>query len=232
MKKEGLSHVEIILSFVIFVFSILIALSFIPPFGDSVAAEASAYSVRHSLLNALQIQVERQTIIVHPPIMNKSIAVNVLFVQGKTIHAENESGTILAVERVQDTVRFNWNASMGRVIYLYAGNFSVTPGVSQNVAINEALYSRGAFLRERIISEESMRVFKENYDRTYAPFKTALNLSQSVDFSFSLIFDDGSRIDAVRQIPADSQVYSQSTRVHVQRLNGARSFATLEVKVW
>jgi hypothetical protein len=73
---------------------------------------------------------------------------------------------------------------------------------------------------------------KNDYNSNYLGLKEKFNLPNRVNFGFSLIFDDNSKIEGLRNVPRNTEVYSASGRVEVLRKDGKIEFANLVVRIW
>ncbi|MBU0760645.1 MAG: hypothetical protein KJ600_04640 [Nanoarchaeota archaeon] len=234
--KKGVSHVEIILAFVIFIAAVGFALYFFNP-GDSdrLVGTSLTYAFREIKQNA-SVGVETFSVVIDDVAVvtggSDTIAMNFPGVEGKT-RVETYDGEVLNSSHVADIVNVNtdnWNG-IDFLFVKFGEEFVETAGLSGTE--NATYYEIGSSNLKEVISEKRILNLKDAYDADYYSLRGEdnFNLPDRVNFGFSLVFDDGS-IEAEREIPASLEVFSDTERVEVLRDGGEIVFADLMVKLW
>jgi hypothetical protein len=237
MKKRGISHVEIILSFVLFVVAVGFALYIFSPGGGSRIAESSLDYSFIEIMRNTSTPVETFSVIINKSEIRESlIALNFSGVSGNT-SVETYGGENLDSSRFGDLVIVEGLPSTGwstiDMIYISFGKEFDEDGLA-HTSVNESYYSIGSSVSQKIISEKNFLSLNSTYYSNYSQLKgrNQFNLPQRVDFGFSLIFEGNDSIIAEKKIPAGLESFSETRRVEVLRTNGDIVFADLIVKVW
>lgn len=236
MKKRGISHVEIILSFVLFVVAVGFALYIFSPGGGSRIAESSLDYSFIEITRNTSTSVETFSVIINKSVITGNlIALNFSGVLGNvSVRTYNEEkldssrfGDLVIVEGPSS----GWSNT--DLIYVSFGQEFGDDGLAQ-VEVNNSYYSIGSSISKKIVSEKNFLSLNSTYYSSYSSLKgrNQFNLPQRVDFGFSLVFEDNDSIVSEKKIPAGLESFSESRRVEVLRTNGEIVFADLNVKVW
>lgn len=234
MQKRGISHVEVIISFVLFVTAIGFGLYFFNT-GDSTRLVDSvmAYSFREIEQNTTS-QVEIFSVKINKNLVSSgAIGMNFDGVDGN-VRAQNYDGDSLNSFRAGNLVYVasqSW-ANNDFIYVIFSDEFE--NGASLSGESNPALYEIGSSEVKKVISEKKFIELKKAYDLDYTGLKDQdnFNIPKRADFGFSIVFDDGRKISAEKEIPSGFDVFSENKRVEVLREDGSIVFADLVVKVW
>lgn len=237
MEKRGISHVEVILSFVLFIVAVGFALYLFNPGGGSRIAESSLDYAFIEITKNTSVPVETFSVIINSTAIGSadSIAINFSSVPGNT-SVKTYSGANLDSSRRGDLVIIEEPAtgwSSVDLVYVYFGGEFGDDGLA-STDVNNSHYSLGSSQSRTVISERSFLSLNETYYSSYSQLKgrNQFNLPQRVDFGFSLVFLNGDLIIAEKNLPAGLESFSETRRAEVLRTNGEIVFADLIVKVW
>jgi len=232
--KRGISHIEMVLSFIIFVSAVGLALYFFSPANSSRLVESTlTYSFREIgnnisiSLDSVSVKINNDT---NPP---NDIAVNISGLsKAKNVRVETSGGSILESSKNGDVVSvtsdLGW-ASISLINILLSDDF--TNGSAPLSEINESFYQISSTTSEDMLSEKRALSLKEEYDLNYVMLKEEFNLPNRIDFDFSLVLQNET-INTEREIPDSFEIFSEKRRVKVLRDDGLREFADLVVRVW
>lgn len=231
MMMRGASHVEMILSFVLFAAAITFALYFFSP-GDSTRL------VDSSLTYGFGEVEQNVSVVVHVfsvtvgntegnPIIGVDIGANVA---GKSPRVEDSGGTPVESRRDSDIIYFRLNP--GENFYTIKLNEEFSDSLSSGGTFNEDYYSISSSNTFEVISERRFVDLNSSYESDYLGLKEFFNLPSRVNFGFSLDFEDGTFVRTEKVIPEGLEVFSDKKRLEVLRKSGNSEFGELTIWVW
>lgn len=254
MTKRGTSHLEIIFAFILFVLAVGFALYFFSPRSSDMLVDSSIdYAFREIIKNtsgpiytyALTINNENNQIRTQNGEDILAIEIEDMpEVYGfKAIGLPGSNFTKIIMKRnstnkkiyyLENETRTTWKNK--DFLYLkFSENLTIleaTETLYNNVKLNRSFYSIGSVNRDEIVFESRMIELKNAYETDTRGVNNAFNLPGRVNFGFYVIFADGSKIEAKRNISEKSEVFSKSRRIEILRTNGEIEFAELIVRVW
>jgi hypothetical protein len=236
-RKRGISHVEVVMSFMIFIVAVGFALYFFNP-GDSdrLVESSLTYAFREIYKNA-SVGVETFSVKINAseiPAGTDVIALNIPGVKGNAV-VENYDGEIFESMKQGDLVfvksEVGW-ASEEFIFVRFSEDF--VNGVVSPAVLNEGYYELGSSNFKEVVSEKKFLLLNETYYSDYLALKGKgnFNLPERVNFGFSLVFDEADSINSEVEIPSGFEVFSDTERIEVVRADGKIAFADLLVKVW
>lgn len=245
MNKRGISHIEVLLSFLIFIGFVIFALYFFSPIKTSRLIESSlSYAFREIKENA-SIDIETYSVKLPDtqPIDTTSREISVMSVEikgvdsNKNVRVEDYSGIEVNSERAGDIVNFELASFyQDQNIHLAIIKFSedFDPSTQPQDDKTDTGYTIASSKTIRLISDKRITALANDYssgEANYLKLKDSFNLPNGANFGFSLKFND-IEIKAERVIPEGVEVFSDVERVEVLRSNGEIEFADLAVRVW
>jgi len=231
MKKGGTSHIETILSFVIFMAVLTFALYFFSPSDSTRLVDSSlTYGFREIERNT-SVDVEIFSISVVGTGGNSVIGFGVAGIPTeKKSRVEDINGNVVGSWRDADVVYFN--VSSMENFYNVELNEEFVESPLANGVFDENYYEIASSEKKEVISEKKFAELGAFYDADYNSLKKMFNLPNRVQIGFSLEFADGSSINAEREIPDGFEVFSDKRRAEILRRSGEREFGELNVWVW
>ncbi|MBU0466598.1 MAG: hypothetical protein KJ718_05445 [Nanoarchaeota archaeon] len=234
--KRGLGHVEVILSFVLFIVAVGFALYFFNPAGGDRLVESSLTYAFREISQNTSVGVETFSVVINNseiPTSTNMIVLEFSGIEGKT-RVETYDGDVLESLHEDEFIYVSsgdWN-SIAFVFVMFGEEFEETDGLSGTHDAN--YYEVGSSNLKEVISEKRFLVLNQTYYKDYLTLKgeEQFNLPDMANFGFSLVFDENDFIIAEKEIPAGLEVFSETERVEVLRDNGNIIFADLIVKVW
>ncbi len=238
MKKRGISHIEVILSFVLFITAVGFGLYlFNSGDGTRIVSTTISYAFREIEKNT-STSLEFFSVNVNGAlIMSGEIALNFSGVTGDTTILTYD-GRILNSSRGGTNGELIYISSQNWVgedfIYVVFGEEFSEDTLSETAEHNETYYRIGSSEAREVISERKFKMLNQAYYADYRGLKSQsnFNLPDRADFGFSLEFDNGDSIVAENSIPDNFEIFSEKKRVEVLREDGSVTFADLIVKVW
>lgn len=237
MKKRGSHHVEVILSFIIFLGAVGFALWFFSPDGGVRRADSSMEYVFREVNRNASIDLISYSVKINPTWVSgltpEIIGFEVNGIDSEMFgRARTEDGSVLGINREGDEFyvkNFDWDGTS--LIYLdFSKFFSDDNLIDSSVGVVEDYYDLGSKEKSEVLEESKIHDLQSRYFSNYSLLREDFNVY--VDFGFNIVFDDGERIDVEKQIPQGLDVFSETRRVKVLRENGNVEFADMIVKVW
>lgn len=255
MNKKGASHIEIILSFLIFVTAIGFALYFFSPSDSSRLVETSTDYIYREInkntsliVTVYSIKINNGSIIDDERssgIGQRKDVLSIKFddtnLQNMKTYVEMKNGSYLASQwfKEQGQEVFlqikTYNNAVGWTlidfIYVYFSDEFIEEKVSGSNLNDKKYYKIGSSYSENVISWNRTLALAQAYNKSYYDLKTQFNIPGRVNFGFLLAVSPTMNITAQRQIPQGLDVFTEERRVKVLKDNRI-IFGNLIVKVW
>lgn len=244
MKKRGLSHVEIILSFVLFVAAVSAGFYFLNPgnakrIADSSLEYAFREIVKNSTINVASFGVKiNNEAILEDESQNQQmievISVN-LSRQFNDVKSRVSvfNGEVLA-SKLEDNILYIKAGSDGWSGIEFINVFLSDEFIDDEIPSAEHIeryYELASVQNQEVISEAKFSRLVEFYNSDYYGFKKEFNLPDRVNIGFLMKIDD-MEIAAQREIPEKTEVFSGSKNFLVLKQNEEQSLGTLIISVW
>jgi len=247
MKKRGIGHLEVILSFIIFIGAVSFALYFFSPTHTTRMQDSSiSYAI-----DSIERNISSEVVIYSVRVNNlgsringdkKFVAVNFSELSSnKNVRVVNDSGAALPSRRdsvANGIVYFNnslsnWPASSLVRVFVnenYVPYAPVPSIISPNV--NTSFYDISSVIRKEVFLENAALNLNRSYWQNYTLLKGLLNLPNREDFGFTIEFSNGDKIISKKEVPNGLDVFSDVKRIEILRNNGEIDSANLVVQIW
>jgi len=228
--KRGMSHIEVVLAFILFIGSIASVLYLIQPIEKKDLGSSLQYALREFERNS-ETTVETYFIKIYRERLGKDIiSINSSGMGDLKASAEGYSGKLLPTRRDEGFVYVNISGEDS--IYLrFSEEFTDSLEKEHYSPFNESFYSLGANNANRFISEKKLLEFNKTYYEEYSRARDIVGLGKTAEFSFAVYFSD-SAIKAERKVPVGANVYSNSKREEILRTDGSIVFGEVIMKTW
>lgn len=242
MEKRGVSHIEFILSFLLFLSATMLALYFFSP---AYKTEVVSSSLSYAYDAIIKEANTRLDVYYSEPqgLTAKKIKIDGL--DGKNVRVECENTAIsqlvgtagggITWKKYQEPskigageegVCYKLPISNCKLVGIYASED--IEDMDGNLPCSGASELPLSSVSEILLSEKKLTsLSEENYDE----LKGELKIPSSNDFSFSLVLSDET-ISVEKEVPEGINVYSKSNRIKVLREDGTREYAEFQVKIW
>jgi hypothetical protein len=242
LKKRGFSHIESIISFVLFIGFLIFAFIFLNPFQSNRTLDTSLNYAQREILKLTESEVEIYSVIIDrvsvgdmgleiDRILN-NVNSNVYMKDGSLIPSAIDSSDPKIIYFYHDGAKDFFNV-------MFSDIFLSDPYAPPNpTMLSSGEYNIASSEIKKIISERKLDDLVDAYNTDYDNLKSAMNFPKRVDFGFTIIFGNSDTITAEKNIPENIEVVSEEDRVEVVRkhttpeLDGEIVFADLIVKVW
>ena len=206
-NKKAQSHVEMMLSFVIFVGALIFIFIFLNPFAKTADKISVIDDIQKVLIKDIGSEIGKLSVIgdsgTNPPTIPSGYGNNFIEVQ----------------ETFSNPIKCN--------LY-FSNDFGVG---TQNCQFNS--YILGVYSKEEMIVWGKITILKTNYDADYSGLKSSLGISE--DFSFSFKNIGGGEVGALsvsKNPPVGVNVESKDFPVRVINSLGNINELILNIKVW
>jgi hypothetical protein len=235
MNKRGISHIEVLLSFLIFIGFVIFALYFFSPIKTSRLVESSTSYAFNEIIEVSSVEVEiySASLTGLSPVVEVTLPSSLVNANARV---ENYLGVELPSSKQGDTICFEGtNAGYGS-----GGDGFVTIKLSEDLEPNipgascpgVASYTLASSSSNKVLSEKRVLELKTSYDGNYVALKQSFNLPGRVEFGFLVEFDDGRTINAMRGRQSNVEIFSDMERIEILSVSGNVEFADLTVEIW
>ena len=229
--QRGAGHIEFIISFLLFIVVVGLFLTFINPTGDEGVFRTSLKSVSETILENVSSQIEIYGVKINEN--NKVVAIDLGLngLDSDKVLVKNLTGSLIGSQKIDSVVY----ASVGseEFIFIKVG-IKEDPElvVSEFPDVDESFYQIGSVYDEKIILEENLKKIVQDYFSDYDGLKKTLKIPEGLDFSLFIDFGEGEIIAAKKETPLGLNVYSDTFRKEVVRINGEEVFVDFRVSIW
>jgi hypothetical protein len=233
INKRGISHIEAILSFVVFIGFLIFAFFFFSPLtGENVLDSSLDYGFRE-IDDYTSIVLESYSVVIDNAVNDNVIGIEIdTDVPNTKAKVEDSQANTLSHRLEGNIIYFNRPGNNFAFI-LFSEDFQDGTLLDSGVQLSEEQHSISSSESKEILSENRLLGLNESYYTDYEGLKKNFNLPNRIDFGFSVNFDNGEgNINAERTIPEGLEVLSSQDRIEIIRKNGDIVFADLIVKVW
>ena len=207
-NKLGQAHIEIMLSFVIFIGFLLFVLIFLNPFAKTESVDLIS-SIEKSILNNVSADIGKMSVIGANGTNDYTIP--------------SPYNNINFVEKIETT-------SPTQKCTLYFSNEIFAVGTQ---TCTFSTYQLGVYSTEKIIVYGRIGTLKTNYDTDYNGLKSSLGVIN--DFSFNVESLDGVEIpglNTARNIPSGIEVQARNIPIRTINNQGNVQELMLNIRVW
>ena len=229
-NKRGVSHVEIIISVVLFLGFVGLALFFFSPGDTDRLVDTTLIYAFDEVISNTSIDVESYSVILDCSGGCNGAGIKIPGIDDNLeVSAIDENGVNLLSRREGDWV-YVQNGGKDFFTIKYGEDFEENSGVGQ---VSDSVYTLGASDSKKIISKKMMLALTESYDADYRSLKKdGFNLPDRIDFEFELTgLGNPIKPNEIEKI-SGAEVFGKTERVEVIDEFGKTSFGELTISVW
>ncbi len=232
--KRGASHVEFIISSIMFISFVTFILFLFNIQEKSNPAEFLSENIFNSLKENSSVNVEYYYVSIDLTAVNNKPSIQVSLNSmpiNNFVRVENYSGAVLPSKLDGNNIKIE-HLDNNLIIIMLSEDFLPFSG-NVNSDFSNSGYSIISSNSERIISEKRILKIEDLYYLDYVSLKkNSFKLLGNLDFLFKLEFFPSNFIEAKMNIPEGVDIFSLNERIFVLRSDGTRASADMEVKVW
>lgn len=221
LNKRGSAHLEIIMSFVIFVSFTLFLILSLEPTKQNLLEDSILFSVKNAFFDNVTTNVT-------------SVLVDTRKENGNECP---QSGACIPEELGESKkIIYNKVGESECLYYLFVSeefseDLTIRKCVQNENQESDKKYFLGYIEKQQVLSNRTLHEIKEEYNRDYNASKARLKVPEVVDFAIK-ISDDSYNYDLSRTIPDDAEVVSAVYRKKVLYENGSVINQDFIIKVW
>jgi len=243
MMKKGVSHIEVVLAFLLFLSASIVILYFFSLGDASSLNDKQLYYLFDKVGANVSVDLIEVGVKVNSTIA-ENIAINTPIEIGEAINASviNLNKEFLDSKNSQlgnNVICINIMKSGKKTdfVYLYLSeDFNSTSNNGEGFlcpnSISEGNYTLGGVKKYKVVSEKRILLFNKSYYNDYNSIKNYSGIPQIQDFSLTVKFGNGEKIEMLKNIPQGVEVFSLNRRIEVLRNNRTVEFADINLRIW
>jgi len=230
--KRGLGHVEFVVSFVLFVGFLVFAFYFFSPLEGNRIIDSTLFYTMDEIYSNSSVIIETLSVVISEEVSESLIAIPVDNRQNMGVYIEDSKGNPLAGKFNPLTEIVHIERGEERFFIIKFSEVLGKGNLNDGILLTQEEFFISSSDSLEVVSEKRVEDIFERYEGDgYLELREAFNLPARANFGFRLVLSDNT-IEALNPVPEGLEVYSETRRVEVLRLNGASEFGDLEVRIW
>jgi len=221
INKRGLSHIEIILAFIMFMSFLIFALFFFNPLESGRVLDSSLFYAMDELSDNASVNLETYSIVIDAGITDQVVGIDLdelkINIVNPEFRVEDNEGNKMDSYRDASTDIVFFNKPGNNFVIIRVSEDFVNGGPMSGQLLALENYAISSSDEIEIVSEKRFFALNESYHDNYLALKKEFNLPSRIDFAFSLIFSDNDRIVSEIEIPDSIEVVANEERLEVLR---------------
>ena len=228
MERRGQGHIEMILSFILFIGVVFFVLMFFSPSKSLDLVGSSKGFVFGQVEEQIESDVTRYGV----QVVKQAPVVGIRLEHvpsGAESKAMTEQGVVLSSSLAGDLVSVTL---LPQVTFITIEVSDAFPAGEPRGIGEEGSVVVSSSITERVLSEKKLLVLNQTYHGDYETLKQELQIPPGLNFRFLVLFSGGDRVEGRREVPVGLDVFVEEQRKEIIRLTGEREFASLVVSLW
>lgn len=235
MNKRGLSHIEFVVSFVIFIGFLVFAFVFFNPLQSQRTLKSTMDYAWIEVSEEGREDMESYSVSIDD-FITSTFKIDIAGVPLRyNASVEDLNGNILTTHRDSSgVVYFTRNSALANDNFFkirYSSAFDDTGPAIPGATDLTGSYGISSSEVKEIYFEKLFLELNQSYYSDYNALKQNLNLPSRIEFGFIVTLDNY-QITAMNDIPEGIEILSKNDRVEIIRQNGQHEFAEVTVLVW
>ena len=231
LERRGLSHIEFVITFVIFVAFIVFAFVFFSPLQSGRAIKSSLDYISLEIEDFAEREMETYSVSILPG-ASGDVAIDIPGISNRiNASVENSSGEVIPSFR-DSTGAVNFAMPRDNFVRVKYSSAFTNGARILGLLIDDSMYSISSSNVDKIYFENLLLELNRSYFFNYAGLKTSFNIPNRIDFGFYVIFNDGFLISSIKDVPDNVEILSTDDRVAIVRSSGEEEYATMRIMVW
>ena len=209
--KSAQGHLEVILSFTLFISALIFLFIFINPFAETEKISIIE-NIQDKLINNMSLEIGKLSIV----LADDSDEINCY-----NFNPDNYAGNYKEVYE------------NNRKYTIYFGEIFDNIANNKDPSCSSEQYTLGLYSKEKIIIYERIQDLVESYNSDYEALKTRLNIANDFSFSFkNIINEEISELSVSKDVFVGADVEAKEFPVRVINSNGKIQELKLNIKAW
>ncbi|MEK6906666.1 MAG: hypothetical protein AABW81_03525 [Nanoarchaeota archaeon] len=235
MNKRG-THLEIVISFVLFITFLMFLLIITSPLIKKEGKE-DVFSNK-IVIEKIMEKISANFIVVS--ISNESYAdsgnANCVKINNTRIGTNNllysivkdKDGNIINSSKSGEYLMIEWNSNKTFYKLYYSEEYLKSTQTTNN---NCTLAKEGLIRSKKYVSERRVREAVSNYEANYNRFKNDLSIPSNIEFSFSFMYSNGTSL-STKESDVSGGIYVKESKIEYIDDSADINFGSLKVKTW
>ena len=236
MGKRGLSHIEFVISFVIFAAFIAFAFMFFSPLQSNRTLKSSLDYAWLEVDDMTKNKLETYSVFINPEsgtvYAGQDIAIDIDGIPNDfNASVENSSGSSIP-SYIDDDGAVHFTDPEDNFVRIKYSPVFPNGTLIGGVLLRESDYSISSSESEEIYFEKLFDDLNRSYFSNYIVLKKQFNLPNRVDWGFVAKFNETYEIVALREIPEEAEVLSKNERIQAVSKSGVKEYVDVRILVW
>ena len=228
-NKKGLSHIEVILSFVIFLGFLIFILAIFNPFRLSSDNAGEIYLAEKEIVAYSSLEVKFLSLVLNY-IPNKCFYFNYSLDE---VIAKDEFYNFTPAYSIQQNNEIYINGTNRFYYILSSDEFEERDFSGQCTGLEKTNYTLGLFTKYNMTSYAKMTELANRHNSDYLSLKSELKIPASDDFAFSISDSlNNLLLNISKKPPSNAKVVARDVPIQLVYKNGTIIYAKLNIKVW
>ena len=238
LSKKAVSHIEMILSFVLFSLFVFFLLFFLNPVRNQSITNVFIDAIQNNLEQNATIQLMELPLNVKEGFANCfSIPNPFNTTEPKNILVKDTDGRVLKISISGDTLNVEKSTSGEEFYYLQYGNILLETAQLEMIyctALNKSGYNYAASRTYELIYMPRLRGIKNEYEDAYTQLREEFNFPLSYDFAVN-VADSATKqsiLSMIAKKPERVEVNARDIPIEILYENGVSAKAEMNIQVW
>lgn len=227
-NKKAATHIEMVLSFVIFIGFVIFILAVFNPFQFTSKETSNIENIARKIQENLSVNVDFLTLKLTSPSPDCFYVPYSL----NNVVVKNMEKRKKIAESAESEIRIEGDSS-DDFFYIYSSKIFLQDSLSGCVLLPENSYSLGLLQNQGMIFNGSLLGFKNEYETNYLKLKNNLEIPASDDFLVKVLDMQGDvKMDVKMDKPSSIKISAKDTPVQLIYKNGTINYALMHIEIW
>ncbi len=238
MNKGGLSNIEMVLAFIIFLGAVLFGLYYFNTQYDSSGNEKGIDFITNQIVKNVSTEVRIVSVLLKRdsiPSNQKIIGINLseTIEEGSNFAIYNSSEYEVAIDLEGNILYLNIENIGDFITIRESANIDQNyQQFSEHPDVEKSYYEIGSLRNEKLISEQILLNLNDTYYYSYNFFKETTGIGSDFEIALEVDFGNGEKINFEKESPSNVNVYSKNQRVEILKKTGKVEFADMKIRAW
>jgi len=210
-SKSAQGHLEVILSFTLFISALIFLFIFINPFAETEKISIIK-NIQNKLINEMSLEIGKLSVI----LTDDEDEINCY-----NFNPDNYAGNYKEVYDID------------RKYIIYFGEIFNNDTNNKDPLCSTEQYTLGLYSKEKFIIYRKIQDLVASYNSNYEALKTKLGITNDFSFSFkNIVNGEISELSVSRDVPVGADVEAKEFPVRVMNSNGEIQELKLNIKAW
>ena len=235
-SKKGVSHLEIILSFIIFLGFLIFLLAIFRPTSFSKDTDSDLNILEESIQSQISTPLAFITLNLNDDVeIQECFFINYELDIINNVIVKNKDGNIVNAETDEENKRIYIDSSNEKFFYLYFSEKLEEKEFIKDscIEIDSSNYHLGLYRNYNLTSYEKLEDLREEYNNDYENLKNQLGVPTTKEFAFVVRETLGNDIIVARKrTEGPVNIISRDVTIQILYNNGTFGYGILNIQTW